>query len=58
MSNLLCAAEEAITMLHYLKEESNMTLTENGGTLSDARPDWYLDGGGAAIAAGGIVRLT
>ena len=35
-----------------------LTLTENGGTLSDARPDWYLDGGGAAIAAGGIVRVS
>ena len=35
-----------------------LTLTENGGALSDARPDWYLDGGGAAIAAGGIVRVS
>ena len=35
-----------------------LTLTENGGALRDARPDWYLDGGGAAIAAGGIVRVS
>ena len=35
-----------------------LTLTENGGALSDARPDWYLDGGGAAIAAGGKVFVS
>ena len=35
-----------------------LTLTENGGTLSDARPDWYLDGGGAAIDAGGKVFVS
>ena len=35
-----------------------LTLTENGGTLRDARPDWYLDEGGAAIDAGGTVRVS
>lgn len=43
MSNLLCAAEEEITMLHYLKEESNMTLTENGASTYISTKSHCLD---------------
>mgnify|MGYP006918128132 CR=1 FL=1 len=42
MSNLLCAAEE-ITMLEYLKEEANMTLTENGAATYISTKSHCLD---------------
>lgn len=43
MSNLLCAAEEEITMLEQLKEESNITLTENGATTYISTKSHCLD---------------
>lgn len=43
MSNLLCAAEEEITMLEQLKEESNMTLTENGAATYISTKSHCLD---------------
>ena len=43
MSNLLCAAEEEITMLEQLKEESNMTLTENGASTYISTKSHCLD---------------
>lgn len=43
MSNLLCAAEEEITMLEQLKEEANMTLTENGAATYISTKSHCLD---------------
>lgn len=43
MSNLLCAAEEEITMLEYLREEANITLTENGATTYISTKSHCLD---------------
>lgn len=40
---MLCAAEEEITMLEYLKEESNMTVTENGATTYISTKSHCLD---------------
>lgn len=40
---MLCAAEEEITMLEQLREEANMTLTENGATTYISTKSHCLD---------------